>query len=102
MKVHQALDGLRDFDKLFFADMDLKKEGVLPLDFALQIKNGVIAKKQPTASAAALNLDTCTVAGTVVSKGSKATFTSGASSPSKKGKKGETFLTVVEDPEGRR
>lgn len=93
IKVHQALESLRECDKLFLSDMDLKKEGVLPIDFALQLKNGAIAKKQPTG----LNADMCTQ--TVASRGSKVTFTS--ASPNKKEKKKDTFLTAVEDPEGR-
>lgn len=86
------MESLRECDKLFLSDMDLKKEGVLPIDFALQLKNGAIAKKQPTA----LNADMCTQ--TVASRGSKVTFTS--ASP-KKEKKKDTFLTAVEDPEAR-
>jgi hypothetical protein len=35
MKVHSGLQHLKNHDKIFFTDMDLKKEGVLPLDFAL-------------------------------------------------------------------
>jgi len=70
--------------------MNLKKEGVLPLDFALQLKNGVIAKKQPGIAGG----DMQTESG---AKGAKVSF----SSP-KKVKNKDVFLTVVEDPEGRK